>query len=49
MVFIKSIMLFSVFGTTTFLGLMMANKYKERVKDLKSILSILNIIETKIK
>ncbi len=49
MLFIKSIMLFSVFGITTFLGLMMANKFKERVKDLKAILSILNIIETKIK
>lgn len=49
MLIIKGMMLFSVFGITTFLGLMMANKFKERVKDLKSILSILNIIETKIK
>lgn len=49
MIFIKSILLLSVFSITTFLGLAMANRYKERVKDLKSILSILNIIETKIK
>lgn len=49
MVLIKGILLISVFSIATFLGLAMANRYKERVKDLKSILSILNIIETKIK
>lgn len=49
MIFIKGILLTFVFSITTFLGLAMANRYKERVKDLKSILSILNIIETKIK
>jgi len=49
MMIIKVMMLVAVFGITTFLGLMMANKFKERVKDLKTIRSILNIIETKIK
>ena len=49
MVFIKGSLLSLVFGITTFLGLMIANRYKERVKDLKSMLSALNIFETKIK
>lgn len=49
MLYVKGIMLISVFVITTFLGLMMANKFKDRVKDLKAIRSILNIIETKIK
>ena len=49
MIIIKSIMLSSVFGITTFIGFMISNRLKERVKELKSILSILNIIETKIK
>lgn len=49
MIFIKSIILMLVFGITLFLGLAMANKYKYRVQDLKTIRAILNIIETKIK
>ena len=49
MIIVKGILLISVFSITTFLGLAIANRYKERVKDLKSILSIFNIIETNIK
>ena len=49
MIILKIILLFSVFGISTFLGYIMANKYKGRLHDLKLILSILNIIETKMK
>ena len=49
MMFIKIILLISVFSISTILGLAIANRYKERVKELKLVLSILNIIETKIK
>lgn len=49
MIAVKFILLLLVFMIATFLGLAFANKYKNRVKDLKEIRNILNIIETKIK
>ena len=49
MIFFKWILLISAFAVSIFLGLLIANKYKERVKELRSIRSILNILDTKIK
>ncbi len=49
MIVIKGIILLFIFSTATFLGLALANKYKNRVKDLKEIRNALNIIETKIR
>lgn len=49
MLVIKYASLIFIFAILAFLGQTMANKYKGRVKDLKEILRILNIIETKIK
>lgn len=49
MIIIKTIILISAFGISTLLGITFANKYKDRVNDLKSIRNILNIIGTKIK
>lgn len=49
MIAIKFILLLLVFAIATFLGLAFANKYKNRVKDLKEIRNALNIIETKIR
>ncbi len=49
MLFIKYIFLALIFLITSFLGLAIANKYKSRVKDLKEVRNILNILETKIK
>lgn len=49
MIIIKWLLLIFSFAVSIFLGLIIANKYKERVKDLKSIRSILNILDTKIK
>ena len=49
MLFIKSIILILIFALSGILGLAMANKFKDRVKDLKTMRNILNIIETKIK
>lgn len=49
MIIIKFIILFSIFVISIYLGLVTANKYRYRVKDLKQIRSILNILETNIK
>ena len=48
MIIIKCIVLLLTFFVTTFLGLALANRYKSRVKDLKDIRNILNILGTKI-
>ena len=48
MIIIKSIILFTIFLTSSFLGMAFANKYKERVNDLKQIRNALNILKTKI-
>jgi len=45
---IKSLILLSIFVTSTALGIMLANKYKDRVTDLKQMRSALNILKTKI-
>ena len=49
MIMLKWLLLISSFVISVFLGLLIANKYKGRVKDLKAIRSILNILDTKIK
>ena len=49
MVFIKYIILFFIFMSVSYIGLALASRYKNRVRDLKNIRNILNIIETKIK
>ena len=49
MFFLKWILLIISFAISVLIGLLIANKYKGRVKDLKSIRSILNILDTKIK
>ena len=49
MVFLKYLLLIFSFAISVFLGLLIANKYKGRVKDLKTLRSILNILDTKIK
>lgn len=48
MIIIKSIILLSIFLISSMLGIMFANKYKDRVKDLKEMKSALNILKTKI-
>lgn len=48
MIIIKCIILLLTFFVTTFLGLALANRYKSRVKDLKDIRNVLNILGTKI-
>lgn len=48
MIVIKSLILLSIFVTSTALGIMLANKYKDRVTDLKQMRSALNILKTKI-
>lgn len=49
MILIKWTILFVIFGLSTLIGIHIADKYKNRVKDLKDIRNILNILETKIK
>lgn len=49
MIVVKGIILMLIFAITLYLGMQLANKYKDRVKDLKVVRAILNIIETKIK
>ncbi len=48
MIFLKYVVLLLAFFVTTFLGLAIANTYRNRVRDLKDIRNILNIIKTKI-
>lgn len=48
MITIKCIILFSIFISSSFLGIALANRYKYRVKDLKEMRSALNIVKTKI-
>ncbi len=49
MIFIKWTILLAVFLISTYIGIAISNKYKNRVKDLKSIRNVFNILETKIK
>ena len=48
MILIKGFILVLIFISTAFLGILVSNKYKNRVRDLKELRSILNILETKI-
>ena len=48
MIVIKSLILLAIFGSSTALGILLANKYKDRVSDLKQMRSALNILKTKI-
>lgn len=49
MFILKGIILILTFLLTAYLGLALANTYKQRVKDLRNIRNALNILETKIK
>lgn len=49
MLVIKFILLVVVFLTTTYIGISLSNKYKDRVIDLKEMQLALNMLETKIK
>ena len=49
MVFIKGIILFLIFISSTFIGILIAKTYKNRVRDLEEIKNALNMLETKMK
>ncbi len=49
MIFIKYIILTLIFAITSILGFVIANRYKFRVRDLKLLRNVLNVLETKIK
>lgn len=49
MIFIKYTILMLIFAVTSILGLAISNKYKFRVRDLKLLRNVLNVLETKIK
>lgn len=49
MVLLKCILLIMVFVIATYIGILSANRYKNRVVDLKEMQSALNMLETKIK
>ncbi len=48
MIIIKCILLLVILIISSLLGILFANKYKERVNELKQIRSALNMIKTKI-
>lgn len=48
MIILKLIILLAILIISSILGIMFANKYKDRVNDLKEIKSALNILKTKI-
>mgnify|MGYP003436653473 CR=1 FL=1 len=47
--FIKFVLIFGVFMTSTFIGYTLANRYRTRVAELNDLLLALEIFETKIK
>ena len=49
MIVIKNILLFVILFTSTSIGILIANKYSNRVKELKEMKIGLNIFNTKIK
>lgn len=49
MIIIKFIILITIFGASTSIGLLMSKKYKNRVIELREIKNAINILETKIK
>lgn len=48
MIIIKSIILLSILISSSILGITLANKYKDRVFELKQMRSALNMLKTKI-
>lgn len=48
MIIIKWTILLGIFLLSAMLGIAIANKYKDRVKDLKEIRNTLNMLKTKI-
>ena len=48
MIIIKSIIMLIIYISSSSLGIMLANRYRYRVDELKQIRSALNIIKTKI-
>lgn len=48
MIIIKTIILLTIFASSSALGIMLANRYKDRVLELKQMRSALNIMKTKI-
>ena len=49
MILLKWTILITIFILSSTIGILLADRYKNRVKDLKNIRNILNILETKIK
>lgn len=49
MVIIKGILFILIFLSSTYIGMLISSKYKNRVNDLKEFKSVLNIMDTKIK
>lgn len=49
MIIIKSIIYILIFVSSTCIGILISNKYKNRVNDLKEFKSMLNIMNTKIR
>jgi len=49
MIIIKYIALIMIFFTSSYIGILIANKYQSRVKELKEVKSLLTIFLTKIK
>lgn len=49
MIYIKYTVLLGIFIGTTVLGILLSKKYKNRVKELKELVTSLNILESKIK
>ena len=46
---IKGILFILIFLSSTYIGILISNRYKNRVNDLKEFKSILNVINTKIR
>lgn len=49
MFYIKSLVLFCVFLSSSYIGILISKKYSNRVKELKNMKDALNMFETKIK
>ena len=49
MLVIKYIVLFCIFGTTSYIGILVGNKYSKRVKELQEMKNALSMFESKIK
>ena len=49
MIIIKYIFLFCIFAGSSITGILLANKYKSRIQELKSFKEMMNILENKIK